>query len=89
MNIYVIYDKKAEQWMTPFMSRTHGTVFRELQSSVTNAPSDNVMKSHPGDFSVYHVGNFNEHEGVLTAVPMQELGTLANIAETNSGGLGA
>lgn len=80
MKIFVIYDRRAEQWNTPFMSRTRGTALRELAMSVKNAPEDNIMKQYPDDFEVYELGDFNEFEGILSAVPRVAIGTLAQLA---------
>lgn len=79
MRIYVLFDAKAEQWMTPFFSKTNGTVFREIQSNLAQAPKDDVVASNRGDFELYCIGVYNQVEGILTSVPPEKLGTLLDV----------
>lgn len=79
MNVFVLYDIKAEQWLTPFMSRNNHTAFRELQHAMRSASSEDIVATNKSDFELYLIGHFNQAEGVLTAVQATALGTVAEI----------
>lgn len=53
-NLYVIYDKIAEQYGTPFPSLNHATATRQFNAQ-TNA---NAM-AEPTDFELYCVGSYD------------------------------
>lgn len=80
MRLFVIRDVKAEQWMTPFFSRTNGTAYRELSMSVKNADKDNVLAQHPSDFELFVLADWFEGDGVIVPCKAERLGTLADIA---------
>lgn len=79
MRVFVLYDIKAEAWMTPFMSRNNHTAFREIQHAMRHAPGEDVVASNKGDFELYVIGNFDQAEGVLTACAVEPLGTVQEI----------
>lgn len=79
MRMFVLFDKRAEQWLTPFFSKTNGTAYRELQEVVRSGGEGNMLSKYPNDFELYHVGEWNEHEGVLTSVPLQLIGTVDQV----------
>lgn len=63
-NMYSIYDAKAEAFMQPFFSNTHGLAIRTFTSHVNNP--ETIFHKHPGDFSLFHIGAFEEDNAKVT-----------------------
>jgi len=63
---FSIYDSKGEAYMTPFFSQSKGTALRMFMDEVANPKS--VINHHPEDYSLFHVGEFDELRGVIIPV---------------------
>lgn len=55
--VFAIYDEKAEAFMTPFYAPAIGMAVRNFQDQVNQAGS--IIATHPSDFSIYHLGTFD------------------------------
>jgi len=73
VNIYAIYDSKAEAYLAPFTTRNDGLAARMFEAAV-NDPSSNFAK-WPGDYTLFCVGEFNEHTGQVAPITHRNLGT--------------
>lgn len=65
MNIYTVYDSKAEVYMQPFIATNDAVAQRIFQDAV-NADGHHFNK-FPGDFSLFGIGTFSEVTGQVTA----------------------
>lgn len=61
--MYSIFDSKAEVYLPPFYQKTHGESIRTVTESVTN--SDSMLSKHPGDFTLYYLGDFDDETGLV------------------------
>lgn len=61
--IFSIKDTKSE-FMTPFVHFSDVTAVREITAAV-NAPSANPISQNPGDFELWHIGNFDTTTGAV------------------------
>lgn len=62
-NLYVSYDKVAEQYSAPFASLNDATATRTFnQSCMQN------QLAEPTDFELYHVGSFSTDVGSISAL---------------------
>lgn len=60
-----VYDKKAEAYMRPFFVPTTGMAQRTFSDEVNRKSEDNMMYSHPEDYVLYYVGEWDEERGIL------------------------
>lgn len=61
--IYSIYDSKAGAYLQPFFSINHDTAKRDF-SAGCNDP-DHAFCRYAQDFTLFHVGNWDQTDGVL------------------------
>lgn len=66
MKAFSIRDVKAEGFNTPFFQSTFGLAERAFKEAA-NDPQSQISKNKE-DFSLYHVGEFNQQTGELTPV---------------------
>lgn len=65
VNAYSIRDVKADVFHAPFFLPTDGAATRAF-SDVANDTNTQIGR-HPADFTLYHVGSFDDSNGLLTA----------------------
>ncbi len=58
--VFSVYDEKAEFFSNPFFVAATGIATRMI-ADLANDPSTTISK-HPNDFTLYHVGNWNNTE---------------------------
>lgn len=63
--IFAIFDDKAAVFATPFFSPNEFVATRDLSSAV-NDPMTSLFK-HPADFSLYHLGDFDDASGAISS----------------------
>ena len=62
LNIYSIYDSAAKAYMSPFFMHNHGLAIRAFSDQV-NATTDNQIKNHPEQFTLFHIAEYNDENG--------------------------
>lgn len=69
--IVAVYDSAAEVYGSPVFVGSVGLAIRSFGDEVNRAAEDNQMHRHPGDFSLYHLGSFDDSTGkfVFPEVP--------------------
>lgn len=65
LNAYSVYDNKALIYGTPFFAPTDGSAVRSFQELAND--NNTTVGRHPGDFSLFCVGNYNDQNGKLEA----------------------
>ncbi|AXH74608.1 MAG: nonstructural protein [Microviridae sp.] len=63
LNCYSIFDNKALCYGAPFYAPTDGSAIRSFHDLANDANS--MVGRHPGDFSLYFVGVFDDNKGAL------------------------
>lgn len=71
-NQYSILDSKARSWSIPFFSRNDEVAQRNFAAVVNDERSD--VARYPADYTLFRVGNFNTHTGVVTPEDQTNLG---------------
>lgn len=61
MNIYTIYDSKAEYYLPPFFARTHNEAIRTFSQAV-NDSQHHIGQNH-SDFTLFFIGSYDETNG--------------------------
>lgn len=67
IQIFSVYDKKAVAYNLPVFYHQKGQAIRAFQDAVTDPQSP--FNKHPEDFSIFHVGEWNDTTGVITPLP--------------------
>lgn len=77
--IFSIYDKKGQCYLSPIVLSHKGQALRELENLVVR--SQNLISQYPDDFAMYKLGDFDDISGkiVPTTVPIfiEEAGVFA------------
>lgn len=74
MKIFSVYDEKAEAFINPLFTHTTGLAIRGF-TEAANDPQNNLAK-HPGDFTLFEIGTWDEGKGVVTMLDAKiSLGT--------------
>lgn len=61
LNVFAIHDAKAGFFQVPFYMPSVGQAVRALLDLC--ADGSNMIARHPGDFSLYHLGTFDDATG--------------------------
>ena len=77
MKVFAIKDAKAEAFLSPFVSRTPGEAERSVRNETNH--KDSVLASHPEDFALYELAEFNELTGVVVGYETPK--HVVNVAE--------
>lgn len=64
MKIYTIYDSKIEGYTTPFFAPSELAAIRMFERAAMNP--DHTMHTHPADFTLFEIGEWEEHSGEIT-----------------------
>lgn len=64
LQVYSVFDAKVEAFAQPFFMRTNGEALRGW-IDVCNDKSTNFNK-YPSDFTLFHLGEFDEDTGFIT-----------------------
>jgi len=65
-NAYCIYDNKSLIYAVPFFAVTDGAAIRSFQELVNDAST--TLSRHPGDYSLFCVGAYDDNKGELLAL---------------------
>lgn len=63
MKLFGIFDSKVEAFLRPFFARTAGEALRDFSQAVTD--KDSAIGKFPGDFTLFELADFDEHNGKI------------------------
>lgn len=66
IEICAMYDAAAQVFGRPFFVQATGMAVRSFGDEVRRADANNDLYKHPEDFSLYHLGSFDDNMGVFT-----------------------
>ena len=66
LQIYTIYDSKAETYNTPFLMLNDAVAVRSFQELLTD-PMTTIQKN-PEDYTLFHIGEFNGLTGQVKPI---------------------
>lgn len=66
-SMFSVYDQKAEAFLPPFMMPKAQQAQRIFSDCVNS--SDHQFAAHPEDYTLFHIGNFDDESGVLHPKP--------------------
>lgn len=84
LQIFAIYDKKAQAYILPHFFHQKGQAIRALEDAVNEVSNpNNQIARHPSDFVLCHLGDFDDRTGIvlgLTApVILEEANNLKSV----------
>lgn len=62
--VFSVRDSKAEAFTRPFFAQTRGMAVRGFRDAVNGDQNEPIAK-HPEDFTLFHIGEFDELTGEL------------------------
>ena len=68
MKIFTLYDLKSKRAEKLFLANTTGEAERQFLDAITMAPDGALLKSHPKDFDLYCLGDFDPSNPSIAAV---------------------
>lgn len=63
-NVFSVFDSKAGSFAQPFYSPTIGSAIRAFIGAIGDP--NTMLAKHPGDFSLMHLGAFDDDTGLFT-----------------------
>ncbi len=71
--VFTVYDCKTEAYFLPFYSKTKGEAIRSFSDTI-NDPKHH-MHMHLEDYTLFHLGEYDDNKGKHTSLPTpQSLG---------------
>ncbi|AXH77995.1 MAG: nonstructural protein [Microviridae sp.] len=65
--IFAVLDTAAETFGTPFFLGTNAEALRSFATEVnTGQPGQSAVATHPNDYHLYVIGEYDEQKGVIT-----------------------
>lgn len=64
-----VHDSAAGVFNRPFFVPSVGLANRSFRDEVNRKATDNPMNQHPYDFTLFHVGFFEDSDGSLQSLP--------------------
>lgn len=61
-----VYDRASMAYGRPAFVAALGAGMRSFADEVNRAEAGNEMNKHPGDFDLFHLGEFDDSTGVFT-----------------------
>jgi len=69
--VFALRDSKADTFGNPMFVSNMGVLLRDIQSVITRE-SSSMLAQHPGDFSLFKLGEFDDVKGVFTLLPLPD-----------------
>lgn len=60
---FSVHDSKVEAFITPFFDLTKGSAIRSFSDACNQ--EDNMFRKHAEDYTLFHVGRFDQELGVF------------------------
>lgn len=77
LNVFSIFDSKVEAYMAPFFAPTRGAAIRMFEDAIVN--QDGIFSKHSADFTLFHIGHFNDETGHIADFTPISLGNALEI----------
>lgn len=61
--VLAVRDRAAGQYQPPFVSPAIGVAVRSFGDEINRQAQDNPLYLHPSDFSLHHLGGFDNETG--------------------------
>lgn len=82
VNMFCVFDAAADRFLHPFNSPSIDTAIREFKRAVTTP--DHQFNRFPDDYSLFHIGQFNDETGHLEPEAPRSIATARQLYDTPS-----
>lgn len=72
INVYTVYDEKAEAFMSPFFMGTDNLAKRGFADAINNP--ETPFGKHPQDYTLFCIGEWSDSKGEITPITKRTLG---------------
>lgn len=79
--IFTILDKVSEKPGNLFTAETVGEAERQFHDALKNAQEGSLFRTHPQDFSLHKIGEFDEKTLTITCTESQKIASGNNLPE--------
>ena len=74
--VLATYDKKAETFSGPFISKKRATAMRDFSDECKNQKS--ILSQHAEDYSLWIIGEYDETHGTMIPKEKEKIGEAKN-----------
>lgn len=71
LNMFTVYDEKANAFLTPFFMHNTDMAIREFQNCI-NDPS-HAFGRNPQDYTLYKISEFDDETAALDQIPTKQM----------------
>lgn len=71
--VVAVQDNAVGSFNRPFFVQSTGQAIRAFSDEVNRVASDNPMNAHPGDFALFHLGEWDDFNGKFHDNPTPQL----------------
>lgn len=68
IQIVAVLDRAADAFGRPLFVNAIGQAIRSFQDEINRPAPDNTMNSHPEDYDLYHLGEYDDNTGRITSL---------------------
>lgn len=79
LRLYSVRDVVAGTFGRPFVSQSNAVAVRSIGDEINRASSDSILQSHPSDFELFFLGEFNDENGRFA--PLADLERVVRCAD--------
>lgn len=79
LQLLAVKDRQLNAFMRPFAAQTIGQAIRSFRDETNNAQSE--INKHPEDYELYHLGEFEEENGVIIGITPKQVALATNLIE--------
>ncbi len=78
LKMFSMYDMKAEAFITPFFLHNENMAKRAIYDA--SSMDTHMFSKHPEDYALYHLGEFDDSNGMVESLLPRNLGLVSQIA---------
>lgn len=79
MIIFAVFDHAANYWLPPCHGDTEASFLRAMKDSLKGSSSP--LANHPGDYSLFEIGSFDDDNGSLVGCEPRKICSVAHLME--------
>ncbi len=79
--IFTVYDEKAKAFLTPFFLPEKGMAVRVFKDCINS--DDHQFGKHPHDYTLFCLGEWLDHDGVIVAAEKSSIGNGVEFVEVD------
>lgn len=82
MLAFAVHDKAVGAYLPVFFARSKGEAIRSFETAANS--QEHQFAKNAGDYTLYHVGSFDDNSGMLEAVDPQRILSALEVSTGNA-----